>query len=304
MLAVIVLYKMKPSESVTLNTLQTAISRLQHGQAAIKILLYDNTPGGQDIGALPADVQYKADVQNGGVAKAYNYALEIACEEGCDWLLTLDQDTSLPTDFLCKLCPAVAFVAPLNTVGAIVPWVSDDGRVISPFTIMKYWIRMKPFLNRFIGIPLKKVYALNSASTIRVSTLTAIGGYNLDYYLDYSDIEMYHRLQSNNFSVFVAGNVHVDHESSINDLTNRSTPIRYEGRVRAEEAFFDEYLGRIERIVLLLKMFYRSVYRIWRMGGSLPFFKISLLCFCRRLFSSRKHRMESRKQSAKRRLAV
>jgi len=304
MLAVIVLYKMKPSESVTLNTLQKAISRLEHGQLAIKIFLFDNTPGGQDIGALPAYMQYKADVKNGGVANAYNCALEIAREEGFDWLITLDQDTSLPDDFLCKLYHAVAIVGLLNTVAAIVPWVSDDGYVISPFTIMKYWIRTKPFPSSFIGIPLKKVYALNSASTVRVSALTAIGGYDLDYYLDYSDIEMYHRLQDNNFSVFIAGNIHVNHESSITDLKNRSNPIRYEGRLRAEEAFYDEYLGRIERIVLLVKMFYRPVYRIWRMGGDLPFFRISLLCLCRRLFSSRKHRMETRKLSAKRRLAV
>jgi hypothetical protein len=55
-LAVIVLYKMQPSESPSLMTLLAAIAALKDGQADVKILLYDNTPGGHDVGSLPADV--------------------------------------------------------------------------------------------------------------------------------------------------------------------------------------------------------------------------------------------------------
>ena len=69
-LAVIVLYKMHPSESVSFRTLKAAASSSESGQADIRILLYDNTPGGQDTGVLPEGVQYKADFENGGLAKA------------------------------------------------------------------------------------------------------------------------------------------------------------------------------------------------------------------------------------------
>lgn len=48
----IVLYRLKPSESAAFNTLRSAISCLDDQQADIKILLYDNTPGGQDVGAI------------------------------------------------------------------------------------------------------------------------------------------------------------------------------------------------------------------------------------------------------------
>ena len=54
LLAVIVLYKLKPSESAAFNTLRSEISCLDDGQANIGILLYDNIPGGQDTGKLPA----------------------------------------------------------------------------------------------------------------------------------------------------------------------------------------------------------------------------------------------------------
>ena len=297
-LAVIVLYKMQPSESAAFRTLQATISALEDGKAHIKILLYDNTPGGQDAGVLPSDVQYKADVENSGLAKAYNYALEIAHEEGFDWLLTLDQDTSLPIDFLCKLCHAAAFVAPLRTVAAIVPICG--GRSGSPWIRRKYWIRPKRFPDGFIGIPLESVYAMNSASTIRVSALEAIGGYDPRFYLWASDLVMYHRLHCHHFRVFVAGDIHVEHESSIADLKNRSTPGRYEDMLRADEAFYDEYMGRRGHIVLLLIMFHRLVYRLWTTGGSLPYVKIVLRFLCRGLFYSRKHRMESWKQSVRR----
>ena len=293
----IVLYKIPLSESAAFRTLRAAISCLPEGQADIKIILYDNTPGGQNVVALPVEVQYKADVENSGLAKAYNYALEIAQEEGFDWLLTLDQDTSLPIDFLCKLCHAVAFVAPLCTVAAIVPICG--GRSGSPWIRTKHGLRPKRFPDGFIGIPSERVYAINSASTIRVSALKAIGGYDPRFYLWASDLVMYHRLHCNHFSIFVAGDIHVEHESSIADLKNRSTPNRYEDMLRADEAFYDEYMGSLGHIVLLLMMLHRLVYRLWTTGGSLPYFNIALRFLCRSLFYSRKHRMESWKRSIK-----
>lgn len=297
-LAVIVLYKTQSSESVAFSTLRAAISCLPHGQADIKIILYDNTPGGQDVDALPVEVQYKADVENSGLARAYNYSLEIAVENGFDWLLTLDQDTSLPIDFLSKLCHTIAFVAPFRTVAAIVPICG--GSAGSPWIRRKYWIRPKRFPDGFIGIPLESVYAVNSASTIRVSALKMIGGYDPRFHLWASDLVMYHRLHCSHFRVFVAGNIHVEHESSIADLKKRSTPSRYEDMLRADEAFYDEYMGRRGHIILLLIMFHRLVCRLWTTGGSFPYFLIALRFLCRGLFYSRKHRMESWKQSVRR----
>jgi GT2 family glycosyltransferase len=245
---------------------------------------------------MPADVQYKADRHNSGLTAAYNYALTIAVEEGFDWLLTLDQDTTLPTDFASDLCEAARFVFSLDTVGAIVPCIHGDGRVISPSIPAKHWAVTRRVPDSFIGIPLEKVYAVNSASTIRVSALKTIGGYDTRFFSDFSDLAMFHRLQLNHFQVFVAGDIRVEHELSVFDLISRTTPDRYESILRAEEVFFDEYLGRIEGIVLLLRLFYRLVYKLWRMGAAVSYIRIALRFLARRLFYSRKHRMESWKQ--------
>jgi GT2 family glycosyltransferase len=264
-------------------------------------MLYDNTPGGQDAGVLPAGVQYKADLDNSGLATAYNYALEIAHEEGFDWLLTLDQDTSLPVDFLCKLSHAVEFVAPLNTVAAIVPCVLSNGRAVSPWVPTKHWINKKYISDRFIGIPSGRVYAVNSASTMRISALEAVGGYDPRFYLYVSDIVMYHRLQNMNFSIFVAGNIQVEHEMSGFDMKNRISPNIYKESLRAEEAFCDEYLGRLGGMVLLLRIFYRLIDASGKIRARLPYFRIDLSFLCRRLFCSRRHRMESWKKLVRQR---
>ena len=293
LLAVVVLYKLKPSESIAFSSLQEAISSFQHGRANIKILLYDNTPGGQDVGVLPAGVMFKADNKNDGLAMAYNYALKVAEEEGFDWLLTLDQDSKLPIDFLCKLYSHAMFVAPMHTVAAIVPYMSSDRRVISPFTLMRHSTLTKHFPEGFVGIPLENVYAANSGSMVKVSALKKIGGYDPRFYFYFADLVMNHRLHCSNLRILVAGDIHVEHELSGFDLKNRTTLDRYEETCRAEEAAYDECMGRVAGIMLMVRIFYRLVYRLWRMGGGLPHFRIGLRFFCRRLFYSRRHRMES-----------
>jgi GT2 family glycosyltransferase len=250
-------------------------------------------------------VQYRANPENGGLFTAYNYALQIAHEEGFNWLLSLDQDTSLPIDFLCELCNAAILVDPIQDVAAIAPRILDDGLVVSPFTHMKHCrALMRNIPNGFVGIPTENVYAINSAFTIKVSALKAIGGYDPRFNLDFCDLVIGHRLHCQHLRVYVAGNIHVEHELSVLDLMNRTTPGRYDAIRRAEEAFYDEYLGKTDGIVLLLRLVYRLSYTLWRAGATLPYFKIGLRFLCRRLFWSREHRLENWEQSVRRQSVV
>ncbi len=221
--AVIALYKLQPSQSAALTTLLAAIPRLQSGEAEIGILLYDNTPGGQTIEALPSGVEYKANPGNGALAAACNYGLRVAREQGFEWLLTLNQDTTLPTDFLFKLCGAARFVAAESDVAGIVPSISSEGKVVSPFTTRKYWTFSRAIPRGFIGSPFKNVYAANSGSAIKVSALDAIGGFDPRFPLDMTDFDVNFRLHRQNLRFFVAGNIHVELELSYLDLRRRSS---------------------------------------------------------------------------------
>ncbi len=297
-LAVIVLYKMLPRDSVSFQTLEAARKRVSPGKLSMKIFFYDNTPGGQAVGDLSEGIIYESHKENRGLAIAYNRALERAGEENFDWLLTLDQDTSLPDDFLDKLRSAAAFVEPLSWVAAVVPQITDKGRVISP-NALSYNLFPKFFPDDFVGISLERTSAVNSASTVRVSALKAIGGYDPRFWLDYSDAVMYHRLHRNNMRIFISGNIHVEHELSVLDMKHRVTLERYEDILGAESAYWDEFMGPIGHLALFLRFLYRLLYKYWRTEASLPYFKISLRFFCRRLFISRTHRTEAWERSSK-----
>jgi GT2 family glycosyltransferase len=297
-LAVIVLYKMQPSESPAFQTLRAAILRSHDEQVEFKILLYDNTPRGQKVSALPADVQYEVDVKNGGVAKAYNYALEFAQREGYDWLLTLDQDTQLPIDFASNLYHAVTFVAPMNSVAAIAPLVFDKASLISP-NVLTFTTFPKMVSAEYVGISLEKsITAVNSASTFRVDALKSVGGYDRRYWLDYSDAFMYMRLQANNLRVFIAGNIRVQHNLSVVDTQKNVSPERYEQILGAESAFWDECMGRAAYLPLLIRLLYRAFVKFKGRSGY-SYRKIALRFLCQRLFYSRKHRMKIWEQSVR-----
>lgn len=301
-LAVIVLYKLAPLESVSYQSLQASLQRAPD-PSLLRIMFYDNTPGGQPGVLLPDGAIYESRAANDGIAVAYNRALAIARDQGFGWLLTLDQDTSLPLDFVARLAAAVSFVQPLAHVGAVVPQIRDGGRLLSPNTLA---LRLFPrfFPDSFVGVALDNTTsAVNSASTLRVSALEAIGGYDPRFRMDYSDAVMYHRLQQEGFRVFVAGNIQVNHELSVLDMQNRVSYERYEEILGAESAFWDECMGRIAGPALLLRFSYRLFYKFWRTGGSFAYVRISARFLWRRLVYSRKRRMDLWQQALRKRFS-
>src|ERR1700722_15374946 len=131
LLAVIVIYKRPLRESPSFRTLLDAAKLISRTSVSLGILIWDNTPNGQDPGDIPEGVQYEAAPSNPGLAQAYNRALEIAQEEHYDWLITLDQDSSLPPDFLVRVGALADEFESCPMIGAIVPRVVGDGRIIS-----------------------------------------------------------------------------------------------------------------------------------------------------------------------------
>lgn len=246
-LAVIVLYKIGPYESESFRTLQTAISNLRLPHTCVRILLYDNTPGGCDPGQLPAGVRYEAAKQNAGLPAAYNCALAMAQSEGYTWLLTLDQDTTLPANYLSRMRELALHLELDHRVAAIVPRLSDSGRRLSPVSI-RFW-GVSYFPPGFGGILRRVAYAFNSASLFRVSALKQIGGFNPYFWLDYLDAYVYWQLHRHGRNIYVAGDLQVEHELSLlhgEDLK----PDRFRNFLQAESAFYDLYGGHIRGLAL------------------------------------------------------
>ena len=301
LLAVIVLYKMAPADSVSFQTLQEANRRVVDESFRLKIILYDNTPGGQDFGELPSGVQYEAAGQNRGLADAYNRALEIAQAEGLNWLLTLDQDSALPSNFLTGLIEGVSSIADDPTVAAVVPQITGEGRMLSPnYFLFNALPRFFP--KGFTGLSARETYAFNSASTLRVDALREVGGYNRLFWLDNSDAYMYRQLYLHGKRVFVAGNIQVEHEFSLFNVSERVSLARYQNIVEAGCAFWDLELGTFAGFYHTAALAYR-VYKHWKRGDDPEIRRATLNILKRRIFQSRKRRIVEWKTNMENRLA-
>ncbi|HWO39233.1 MAG TPA: glycosyltransferase [Candidatus Acidoferrum sp.] len=292
-LAVIALYRMRPSDSASLATLNAAAAQLSSDLGALDILIYDNTSAAdpQRPPELPDQVSYYASGHNDGVASAFNYGLVSALQRKCDWLITLDQDTSLHADFLDRVARVAQKIKHEPSIAAIVPQITGDGRMLSPNW---FWAGAIPrwFPRGYIGIPPHHTFAFNSASVLRVNALRQIQGYSRSFWLDNSDSYLYHRLHLYGKKVFVAGDIQVDHQFSMLDRKNRMSISRYRNVLRSESFFWDTSMNRlagIERTVRLIGRWCKQA--VDRHSKELR--KETALGIRRRLFSSRRSRVAS-----------
>jgi hypothetical protein len=299
--AVIVLYKTLPRDSISLQTLLASFKELPPGSARLTTLLYDNTPGGQNIASIPPGVLYECGVHNTGLAGAYNRALELAEADGSQWLLTLDQDTSLPLNFLPRVTGLAAEHASDSTIAAIVPQIIADGRRVSP-NWFQFGAIARSFSAGYVGIPRHATWAFNSASTIRVSALRQIGGYAPEFWLDNADSYLYLQLHRYSKKVFVAGDIQVEHEFSMLDIKNRMTPDRYRNILLSGGAFWDLYMGRLASIEHTVRLIVRLFYKHPRNGDGPEIVAATREALKRRLFHSKKFRLERWREDVQLRL--
>ncbi|HEX4004748.1 MAG TPA: glycosyltransferase [Acidobacteriaceae bacterium] len=257
--AVIVLYRIKPGDSATFRTLVPQAEAFAGAGNRMEILLYDNSPEGGDPGPLPGNVGYEAPRRNAGLAPAYNRGLAKAGEEGCDWLLTLDDDTTLPEDFLSRIAVAARRWQHDRSVAAIAPQLKAGEVLLSP-------IRVRPVHNvavqlGFTGLNDGEIFALNSACLLRVSAIAELGGFPRQFWMNYLDVCLHHLLYRAGKRVYVAGDIQVEHKLSLLDYRNLS-PTRYGWFLEAESAFFDLHKGHFAGAVLTATLMIRYL-RHW-----------------------------------------
>lgn len=292
-LVVIPLYGMRPEESRAYRSLVAARCRLLGGECALRILLYDNTPGGdrRDAPEVAEDVFYCAFGRNDGLAAAFNFALNLALCNRHDWIVTLDQDTELPVDFLTRIASMPRTLQNQPSVAAIVPQIVGDGRLLSPNW---FWGGAIPrwFPRGYAGMPAEPTFAFNSGSILRVSALRQIRGYSPMFWLDHSDSYLYRQLHLHGKSVFVAGDIVLNHHFSMLDKEKRMTIDRYHNVLVAESAFWDTSMNLLagwERTARLVCRWMKQV-----LGGDSREFRVETgRAIKRRLLMSRRSRIAS-----------
>lgn len=261
LVCVVVLYRRLPKQSEALEGLRSffqaerAEGNIDHEDAPI-VVVYDNSPTPASLELNEWDgieVTYRHNPANPGLAEAYNTALNTATLRGRKWLLLLDQDTRIPAPFLRNLLEKLHTAAP--PVCAIVPRLRHGHVEVSP--VIRGLFRETLVDSNFEGIHQEDLMVLNSGACLRVSALLAIGGFPLDYPLDYLDHILFFRLQKSGGKLYVLSAV-LQHQLSLMELRSEMSLARYERMLSAEKRFMYESRGRHGERLLRLRLFKRA----------------------------------------------
>jgi GT2 family glycosyltransferase len=235
--AVIVLYKQRPSASMTVATLARA---LENAGVDCGVLVYDNSAEpGAAAETMPLRFRYQAAAMNRGLLGAYEAALDRVRAEGYDWLLTLDQDTALPEDFFSAIEPGLRAAEENPRIGVIVPHLAEGERLLSPAFVGL--CRTRPMPASFAGVPAREPRAFNSAALLRVEALDAIGGFDPCFWLDHLDSWLHHQLYVHGWRMYVLDSVHLEHHFSLLNYRDRVSLAHLRNFLAAESAYFDIY---------------------------------------------------------------
>lgn len=256
MLAVIVLYNTRLEDSVTYTTLNASI-KASSLSSSVGIVVYDNSSVSQVIDAsLSSNLVYVNDAENGGVSKAYNYALDLARQSESEWLLLLDQDSKLPPDFVNNCLSDLRLQQNNYSIAAIVPTVYCGSKLISPCKV-GWGGKLFPIKSHNVRQPDCEITAINSGALVKVAFLNSIGGFNTEFWLDMLDHWLFHTIFVNGRGVALGKNS-IDHILSVSDYSTISKQ-RYINILEAECAFMNHYKSSFNIALFKFRLIVRAL---------------------------------------------
>ncbi len=255
-LSVVVICNRKVEKAQTVISLVKAFRNNPAAFKTFELVIYDNSLDSQVLPlGIPFPCEYKHDPKNGGLAAAYNYALQRAVAEGYDWLLLFDDDTSVPVDFIEKF-DSISSKVPDN-VAAIVPKVYYKGRYFSPYKVLFGDIH-RPVDENSTGICDYEISAVGSGTMLRTSFMQNIGGFNETFWLDCQDSWIFHFIYLKGRKVYIAS-VKIEHELSIFDYDKFMSAERYLNTLKYEALFIRSYKTKLENLFYPIRLIKRTI---------------------------------------------
>jgi len=248
-LAILVLYRMSLAGSPTYRSLDKAMNEYPDVRGAIDLQVADNSAEAHEV---PADFagRYIHDGGNPGLARRYNQALAAATAGNTEWLLLLDQDTTLTPEYMQELLALSEELVDRPEVVIILPKLIVGERIYSPHP--PRYLRARYKVERSSsGVLGSLLMGFNSAALVRVSALNAIGGFPEAYWLDFLDHATFTRLQRAGGRAYLmrASLMHDLSETNPKTADTAATYARTENRLLAEERFYAEFGSLQERFL-------------------------------------------------------
>lgn len=185
--AVLVVYKQKAAESSSWKSL-----RATNAGCEMQWLVIDNSP---TAGGSPAkEVSYEHHPSNPGVSAAYLRGAEMARQNGCSWMLLLDQDSHFPADWFEQYA---ASLTEFPNATLLVPSVPAGQKWMSParYRWHRGWLNEPMPIGLF---QLRKYAPINAGMLIQLKAYLKCGGHNPEVAVDFSDFAFLDRYQKQN----------------------------------------------------------------------------------------------------------
>ena len=190
-LTIVVRYKMPLSQSPAVQGFCDATSSQPDLAESYTMMVWDNSTEPEASPTLPVPFIYHHSKINLGVSGAYNGAMCYALEHGYTWMMLLDQDTKITREFFSTMLRHSLNLLPKHEIAAITPTVRFGEIVISPSQRLFGKNRSYPIGE--CGTAPGEAAAINSGCILRIASLQAIGGFSSDFWLDYSDLYVFHQ---------------------------------------------------------------------------------------------------------------
>lgn len=277
---VIVLYKCKISDSLTINSLNRSLAGKD---VNLPLLLYDNSPESLTIdekcdSLKNFEITYIHDKDNGGLGKAYNTGYGIALKNNKRWLLLLDQDTNLNKDIFLGYDKAVNLFKDISLFVPIM--MLENGQILSPCSFRHYY-----------GSHLKKVFygkqefgtksLINSGILVTMESFQQVGGYNEKVKLDFSDHQFIENYKQNHKHFVVIESTCVQNFSALEDNAGKQI-IRFKYYCQGIYYFKARYA--FAKVLMTTYLFLKVIKKSLKYK-SIVFFKIFYREAVKRIFS-------------------
>ena len=236
-LATVVIYKRSIENSEAIEALLRSLAEDPALAGGYRVLLYDNSPEAQAPPQFSTvEVSYHHDELNGGLAVAYNHALELAVEAGIPWLMLLDQDTRVTAEYLHEVLALQPVAARDPQIVAFAPKLAGLTGLRSPAmdfldslhrqVILPAWRRPLIVPQDTYGSQHQRTVAFNSGAVLRTQAVQAIGGFPTAYCLDFLDMAVFHELYRHGGHLFVMHST-LEHSLSVEEdgFLERSTSL-------------------------------------------------------------------------------
>lgn len=167
------------------------------------------------------NVEYFPNNSNLGIAKALNTGCKKALDDGFEWIMTMDQDSSWDAEtlkaFLLNICNNAD-----NNIKSFAP--KHRNEIKSLVGDIKYKLEETPETNIIFQ---NKV--MTSGNIICLKTWQELGGFNEDLFIDEVDHEFCYRLINNNYKICEFQNIYMIHTLGYVKKTFLPRPCKHSG---------------------------------------------------------------------------